>query len=44
MTHETFEAIELGQAEALIEIYLPASVEEMVEKFEPGVAPYVEFE
>lgn len=44
MTHEAFEAIELGQAEALIEIWMPTSQEELVEKYEPGVAPYVEFE
>lgn len=44
MTHETFEAVELGQAEALIEIGMPTSVEEMLDKFEPGAAPYVEFE
>ena len=44
MTHETFEAIELGQAEALIEIWMPETQEELVEKYVPGAAPYVEFE
>ena len=44
MTNETFEAIELGQAEALIEIGMPFSHEELDEKYVPGVAPYVEFE
>ena len=44
MTHETFEAIELGQAEALIEIWMPETQEELVEKYVPVAAPYVEFE
>ena len=44
MTHEQFEAIELGQAEALIEICLPVTDEEVVDKFTPGAVPYVEFE
>jgi hypothetical protein len=44
MTHETLEAVELGQAEALIEIYMPDTHEELVEKYVPGAVPYVEFE
>ena len=44
MTHETLDLIELGQAEALIEFGMATSVEEVVEKYEPGVAAYVEFE
>ena len=44
MTQEAFEAVELGQAEALIEIWMPDSQEELVEKYVPGAAPYVEFE
>ena len=44
MTHETLETVELGQAEALIEIGMPESDEELVEKYVPGAAPYVEFE
>jgi len=44
MIHETFEAIELGEAEALIEMWLPESQEELVEKYVPGAAAYVEFE
>ncbi|HET9528511.1 MAG TPA: hypothetical protein VFO99_20215 [Pyrinomonadaceae bacterium] len=44
MTHEALEAVELGQAEALIEIGMPFSHEELEEKYVPGTAPYVEFE
>ena len=44
MTHETFESIELGQAEALIELGLPMTHEELDAKFIPAVEPYVEFE
>jgi len=43
MTHETFEAVELGQAEALIEL-IGTMLEEVNEKLDPVVAPYVEFE
>jgi len=43
MTHETFEAVELGQAEALIELSGTMS-EEVNEKLDVVVAPYVEFE
>lgn len=43
MTHEGFESIELGQAEALIDVCW-GSTEEVIEKFEPATAPYVEFE
>ena len=43
MTNETFEAVELGQAEVLIEICF-GSVEEMCDKFEPTTVPYAEFE
>ena len=44
MTHERLDLVELGQAEVLIEIGMAQSVEEVVEKYEPGVTPYVEFE
>ena len=44
MTYEAFETVELGQAEALIEIGMPIIEEESFEKFTPSVAPYVEFE
>ena len=43
MTNETFETVELGQAEALIEIIL-GTAEEMEDKLDSVVAPYVEFE
>jgi hypothetical protein len=43
MTHETFETVELGQAEALIELIGTMS-EEVNDKLDPVVAPYVEFE
>ena len=43
MTQEAFETVELGQAEALIEIIGELS-EELDEKMDPVVAPYVEFE
>ena len=44
MNQEKFETVELGQAEALIEIGMPETHEEMAEKYIPGAAPYVEFE
>ena len=44
MTNETFEAVELGQAEALIEIGPFEVEEEMQEKYPSATAPYVEFE
>lgn len=44
MNHEAFETVELGQAEALIEIGMPTSQEEVFDKYEPGAAPYVDFE
>ncbi len=44
MTHETFEAVELGQAEALIEIGPFEVEEEMRDKYPSATAPYVEFE
>lgn len=44
MTHQATEAVELGPAEALIEIVYPIGDEEMVEKYESGAVPYIEFE
>jgi len=44
MTYEAFETVELGQAEALIEIGLPEWLNEDIDKYMPIVAPYVEFE
>lgn len=44
MTNEAFEAVELGQAEALIEIGMPDTHEELDRKYVPAVEPYVEFE
>jgi len=44
MTHEAFETVELGQAEALIEFGMPEANEEAPDKYVPNVAPYVEFE
>jgi hypothetical protein len=42
MTHDTFETVELGQAEALIEIGW-GHVEELQDKFDSATPPYVEF-
>lgn len=42
--YETFEVVELGQAEVAIEIGFPISEEEIHLKFEPSCAPYVEFD
>ena len=42
--YETFEVVELGQAEAAIELGSPFSEEEIQLKFEPSCAPYVEFD
>ncbi|HKR22901.1 MAG TPA: hypothetical protein VJS17_09915 [Pyrinomonadaceae bacterium] len=42
--YETFEVVELGQAEAAIELGFPTSEEEFHLKFEPSCAPYVEFD
>lgn len=44
MTHQTFELVELGQAEALIEFGMPFSDEEVHDKYVPASTPYVEFE
>lgn len=44
MTHETLELVELGQAEALIEVGMLETHEEAPDKYVPSVAPYVEFE
>lgn len=44
MTHEALEAVELGQAEELIEIGMPESENEVWDKYLPGAPPYVEFE
>lgn len=44
MTHESFDTIELGQAEALIEFGMPVVEEEDPLKFTPAVPVYVEFE
>jgi hypothetical protein len=44
MTNETFEAVELGQAEVLIEVGGFDDDEEMREKYVSATAPYVEFE
>ena len=43
MTNETFETVELGPAEALIETK-GQDVEEMVEKFFALTPPYIEYE
>ena len=43
MIHESFETVELGQAEELIELIGTMS-EEATEKFDPAVTPYIEFE
>lgn len=44
MTHEAFEAVELGQAETLIEVGMWEVDEEMYEKYVRGAAPYIECE
>ena len=44
MTNESFEPIELGQAETLIEIGMIEDQEEIANKYVAGTAPYVEFE
>lgn len=44
MSHESFETIELGQAEVLIEATMFETHEEIWEKYIPSAAPYVEFE
>ena len=44
MTYEAIEVVEIGQAEALIELGPFTEHEEMLEKFDTGVAAYVEFE
>ncbi len=43
MVNETFETVGLGRAEALIEL-IGVMTEEIEEKFDPSVAPYVEYE
>lgn len=42
--YESFEVVELGQAETAIEIGVPIWDEELIDKFEPSCAPYVEFD
>jgi len=42
--YESFEVVELGQAESAIELGFPDSEEEINLKFEPSCAPYVEFD
>lgn len=44
VTHETPDLVELGQAEALIEVGMLETDDEPVEKYIPAVAPYVEYE
>lgn len=44
MTYEAFETVELGQAEALIEMKGPLDPEEIVEKFFCLTGRYIEFE
>ena len=44
MTHETLDLVELGQAEALIEVGMLETDEEAPAKYIPSVAPYVEYE
>jgi len=44
MTYESFEPVELGQAEVAIEIFLEEAPEETYEKFTSSVAAYVEFD
>ena len=44
MTYESFEPVELGNAEVAIEIFLTDAPEEPQEKFTSSVAPYVEFD
>ena len=40
----TYEVVEIGHAEVLIELTPIGERPEIMEKFEDGVAPYVEFE
>lgn len=44
MTYESFELVELGEAEVAIEATLLDSREENFDKFVPSCAPYVEYE
>ena len=44
MTHETLDLVELGQAEALIEVGMLETDEETYDKYIPGAVPYVEYE
>jgi hypothetical protein len=44
MSSETLDLVELGEAEALIEIGMPVSHEEAADKYMPSAAPYIEFE
>jgi hypothetical protein len=44
MTNEMLETVELGQAEALIEIGMLFTHEEIDDKYVPTATPYVEFE
>ena len=44
MTYESFELVELGEAEVAIESTELETDEEEIEKFVPSCAPYVEFE
>lgn len=44
MTYESFEPMELGNAEVAIETIFEDEPEELERKFESAVAPYVEFD
>lgn len=44
MTYESFEVVELGEAEVAIETILPDDPEEQVGKFSAGITPYVEYD
>lgn len=44
MTNESYETIELGQAETLIELGMIEDQEEIANKYVAATAPYVEFE
>lgn len=44
MTNESYEPIELGQAETLIELGMVEDLEEFANKYVAATAPYVEFE
>ena len=45
MTYESLEIVELGEAEIAIEVTpLAITEEEVNDKYDPSVAPYVEFD